>query len=47
MTKKQFIELFGEEPVDVLGQDWENEITDAEESEVREWVRIEKSDDGE
>jgi hypothetical protein len=24
MDKKQFIERFGEDPVDVLGQDWEN-----------------------
>lgn len=28
MTKKQFIELVGEDPVDVLGQDWENEVTE-------------------
>ena len=26
MDKKQFIELTGENPVDVLGQDWENEV---------------------
>mgnify|MGYP001561335269 CR=1 FL=1 len=28
MTKEQFIEQFGEDPVDVLGQDWENYIED-------------------
>lgn len=30
MTKKEFIELFGEDPVDVLGPDWENEIENLE-----------------
>jgi hypothetical protein len=26
MTREKFIELTGEDPVDVLGEDWENEI---------------------
>lgn len=26
MTKKDFIKLFGEDPVDILGQDWKAEI---------------------
>lgn len=26
MTKQEFIELFGEDPVDVLGNDWQNDI---------------------
>ena len=26
MTKEEFMELTGEDPVDVLGGDWENEI---------------------
>ena len=26
MTKEQFIKRFGEDPVDVLGNDWENYI---------------------
>jgi len=26
MTKEQFIKRFGEDPVDVLGDDWENFI---------------------
>ncbi len=26
MTKKEFIKLFGEDPIDVLGSDWENDI---------------------
>ena len=28
MTKQQFIELTGEDPVDVLGQDWKNDLED-------------------
>lgn len=28
MTKKQFVKLFGEDPKDVLGADWKNEIVD-------------------
>ena len=30
MTKKEFIELFGENPEDVLGGDWKNDIEDLE-----------------
>lgn len=26
MTREKFKELVGEDPVDVLGEDWENEI---------------------
>lgn len=26
MTKKEFIELTGEDPMDVFGADWENEL---------------------
>jgi hypothetical protein len=26
MTKEQFIKRFGEDPVDVLGNDWENYV---------------------
>lgn len=26
ITKKQFTKLFGENPVDVLGQDWKNDL---------------------
>lgn len=26
MTKQKFIKVFGEDPVDVLGQDWQNKI---------------------
>ena len=26
ITKEKFIELTGEDPVDVLGSDWENEV---------------------
>ena len=26
MTKQQFIKQFGEDPVDVLGEDWENYV---------------------
>lgn len=26
MTKEQFIKRFGEDPVDVIGEDWENYI---------------------
>lgn len=26
ITKKEFIEMFGEDPEDVLGADWENEV---------------------
>jgi len=26
MTKEQFIKRFGEDPVDVLGPDWENYV---------------------
>ena len=28
MTKQQFIKQFGEDPVDVLGEDWENYLDD-------------------
>jgi hypothetical protein len=28
MTKQEFIDLFGQDPVDVLGQDWENELAE-------------------
>ena len=49
MTKQEFIETFGEDPVDVLGQDYEQmyDITAADEADVAEWVRVERSDDGE
>jgi hypothetical protein len=30
MTKKEFKEAFGEDPVDVLGPDWKNELEDLE-----------------
>lgn len=26
MTKEEFIKRFGEDPVDVLGEDWEDQI---------------------
>ena len=26
MTKEQFVKRFGEDPIDVLGNDWENYI---------------------
>lgn len=26
MTKKEFIQLFGEDPVDVFGNDWRNDL---------------------
>lgn len=26
MTKEEFIKRFGEDPIDVLGEDWENNI---------------------
>jgi hypothetical protein len=40
MTKQEFYELTGENPEDVLGQDWENE--------VEEWLENNgfNSDDG-
>ena len=28
MTKEQFIEKFGEDPVDILGEDWQNYLDD-------------------
>ncbi len=28
MTRKQFIELMGEDPEDMFGQDWKNIIAD-------------------
>jgi len=28
MTKKEFIEAFGENPEDVIGMDWQNELQD-------------------
>jgi len=28
LTRKQFMELIGEDPVDVLGNDWENSADD-------------------
>jgi hypothetical protein len=31
MTKKEFIELTGEQPEDMLGPDWENELETMEE----------------
>lgn len=30
MTRQEFIDLFGEEPVDVLGCDWENDLEELE-----------------
>ena len=36
MTKKEFIDLFGEDPVDCLGQDWQNEIAAYEDWSVKE-----------
>lgn len=33
MTKKEFIEIFGEHPIDVLGGDWKDYITDLSELE--------------
>jgi len=35
ITKEKFIELTGEDPVDILGQDWENEAEEyLEDSEI-------------
>ena len=34
MDKKTFKELTGEDPVDVLGQDWKNEVEEIEEEDT-------------
>lgn len=26
MTRKEYIEIFGEDPVELFGSDWENEV---------------------
>jgi len=40
ITRQQFIEQFGEDPIDVLGQDWQNEIYGYED-----WSREQELDD--
>ena len=42
MTKEQFIKIFGEDPVDVLGQDWENCVEDYKEMVEDEETLIDK-----
>lgn len=41
MTKQQFIKLTGEDPVDVLGNDWENYIDDYFEEDEKEKLGME------
>lgn len=33
MTKQEFIDLFGEDPEDMFGPDWENELAEWDEDE--------------
>lgn len=42
MNKKEFIELTGEDPVDVLGQDWKNEVDEYEDVEEKYIPRLNK-----
>ena len=35
MKRKEFIEIFGELPEDMLGNDWENDIQELEEDNKR------------
>ena len=36
MTKKEFISLTGEEPIDVLGGDWRNDMAEWDEEDEKE-----------
>lgn len=43
LTKKQYIELFGEDPVDMWGSDWENIIDEKTDS----WIKNGKREEDE